>query len=345
MLFLGIETSCDDTSLALVEDGTRVVGMRTASQIEMHNLTGGVVPELAAREHVNSILPVLRDLCETSGVSLDCIDAIAVTRGPGLVSSLLVGDLVASTLAWLLDIPIIPVHHIGGHIYANWLERLDADIRFPLVILTASGGHNELVYMPRHLTFEHIGRTRDDAAGEAFDKVARILGLGYPGGPLISKSALSGNAVSIDLPRAWLPGTYDFSFSGLKSEVLRVVEKELRQSDSLSGQFVADMAASFQMAVIDVLVAKLFQAAREYNASEVHIAGGVSANVLYRETVERRGQELGFTVKFPVKNVYSTDNGAMIAALGYFLYRDHPQEYTMWRNVLPDPNLKLFESQ
>lgn len=341
MLILGIETSCDDTSLAVVEDGSRVLALSTASQVMIHNRTGGVVPEIAAREHINSILPVLEHVLKEAAVSFDQIDQIAVTRGPGLVSSLLIGDLVASTLAMVSGKKIIPVHHIQGHIYGNWLERDHRDFHFPIMVLTVSGAHNELILMKDHLTFIPLGRTKDDAAGEAFDKVSRILGLGYPGGPAIAKMAEKGDPKAFKLPRAKMSGRYDFSFSGLKSEVLRIVEKELSASKELSEQFICDLSASFQECVIDVLSKKLFQAARDYQVSEVHIAGGVSANSSYRARIEQQGRELGFTTRSPVKTVYSTDNGAMIAACGYFLYRKNPGYYQHWQNVLPDPNLKF----
>ncbi len=344
MLILGIETSCDDTSLAIVENGTRVLGYSTASQIKIHNLTGGIVPEVAAREHVRVILPVLADVLEKANVKLEDLDAVAVTQGPGLISSLLIGDLLASTIGLVLKKPLIPVQHIHGHIYGNWLERDERDFHFPIMILTASGGHNELILMKEHGQYEQVGFTRDDAAGEAFDKVARILGLSYPGGPSIANAALKGNPKAIALPRAWLPGTHEFSFSGLKSEVLRVVEKEIKKHKKLSPQFVADLAASFQQCVVDVLTGKLFAAAEKYKVREIHIAGGVSANSLFRATVEQTATGRNLQVKFPLQIKYSTDNGAMIAAAAYFLAKKHWASYKKWRNILPDPNLPIYQS-
>jgi len=342
MRILGIETSCDDTSLAIVEHGRNVLAHVTASQVKIHNKTGGIVPEIAAREHVTHILPVFERLFQEANLSIHDIDAIAVTKGPGLVSSLLVGTLLASTLGMLYQKPLIPVHHIEGHIYGNWLERDPRTFHFPLLILTASGGHNDLIVMKNHGVYTSIGHTRDDAAGEAFDKVARILGLGYPGGPAIAQKALHGDPQKIPLPRAWLPGTFDFSFSGLKSEVLRIVEKEVKKHRKLSSAFIAHLAASFQESIIDVLSTKLVQAALAYRVQEVHLAGGVSANQSLRQRMEEKAEQHGLTLKYPVRIVYSTDNGAMIAAAGYFLYKKHWEKYQKWSNILPDPNLSLL---
>jgi N6-L-threonylcarbamoyladenine synthase len=342
MRILGIETSCDDTSLAIVENGRKVLAHVTASQVKIHNITGGIVPEIAAREHVTHILPVFERLFQEANLSIYDIDAIAVTKGPGLVSSLLVGTLFASTLGMLYKKPLIPVHHIEGHIYGNWLERDPRTFHFPIMILTASGGHNDLIFMKDHGRYNYIGHTKDDAAGEAFDKVARILGLGYPGGPVIAEKALHGDPRAIPLPRAWLPGTFDFSFSGLKSEVLRIVEKELTTHNKLTPGFIADLSASFQESIIDVLSTKLIRAALSYNVQEVHLAGGVSANQSLRQRMEEKAGQHGLTLKYPVRIVYSTDNGAMIAAAGYFLYKKHWEKYKKWSNILPDPNLNLI---
>ena len=236
MKILGIETSCDETAVAVVEDGTRVLKNVIYSQIAVHAKTGGVVPEVAAREHILKMIPALRE------VDLDSIDAIAVTQRPGLISSLLTGTVTASTMALVLDKPLIPVNHIHGHIYSNWLGRDDA-VLFPVVVLTVSGGHNELILMRGHGDFEVLGETLDDAAGEAFDKVARMLGLGYPGGPEISRVALEGDGAKYDLPRAWLKKeSLDFSFSGLKTATSRLPLED-----------TANVAASFQEATCDVL--------------------------------------------------------------------------------------------
>ncbi len=314
MKILGIETSCDETAVAVVEDGTKVLANIIYSQIDLHAQTGGVVPEVAAREHITKIIPALAE------IDLDSIDAIAVTQTPGLVSSLLTGTVTASTLALVLDKPLIPVNHIEGHIYANVLEREADSINFPIVVLTVSGGHNELVLMRDHGDFEVIGETLDDAAGEAFDKVARMLGLGYPGGPAISKSAENGDGAKYDLPRAWLEkGSFDFSFSGLKTAVSRL---PLEDKDNV--------AASFQEAVCDVLSEKLRRAAEKFGAKEVHLAGGVSANRRLREMVAQR---VDLPLKFPKKIEYCTDNAAMIAAAGYYRYIQSPEKFAKWENV------------
>lgn len=317
MKILGIETSCDETAVAVVEDGSRVLQNIIYSQIDLHAETSGVVPEVAAREHILKIIPALEQL------DLDDIDAIAVTQGPGLISSLLTGTVTASTLGLILKKPVIPVNHIHGHIYANWLER--DKIEFPVVILTVSGGHNELILMRGHSDFEVIGETLDDAAGEAFDKVARMLELGYPGGPAISQAAEDGDPTKYDLPRAWLDkDSFNFSFSGLKSAVLRLVQ---------AGDFDKnDMAASFQEAVTDVLSKKLSMAAEKFDAKEVHLAGGVSANGRLRELAKERIGDRIF--RFPEKIEYCTDNAAMIAAAGYFLQEKDVE----WKNVSAKAN-------
>jgi len=314
MKILGIEKSCDETAVALVENGSHVSKNVIYSQIDIHSQTGGVVPEVAAREHILKMVPAL------SEVDFDDVDAIAVTEGPGLISSLLTGTVTASTIALVLGKPLIPVNHIHGHIYANWLSRDIDDFEFPIVILTVSGGHNELVLMRGHLDFEIIGETLDDAAGEAFDKVARLIGLGYPGGPAISKAAENGDPNKYDLPRAWLSKeSLDFSFSGLKTAVSR-----LPISDT------ANVAASFQEAVCDVLSEKLKRAAEKYGAEEVHLAGGVSANKRLREMVKQR---ISLPVKWPEKIEYCTDNAAMIAAAGYFRFKKDPSAYAAWNNI------------
>ena len=314
MKILGIETSCDETAVAVVEDGWQVLKNVIYSQIDLHQKTGGVVPEVAAREHILKIIPALGE------VDLDYVDAIAYTKEPGLVSSLLTGIVTAETLGMALSKPVIPVNHTHGHIYSNWLER-EAGPEFPVVVLTVSGGHNELILMRGHGDFEVIGETLDDAAGEAFDKVARMLGLGYPGGPVISREAEDGDRGAYDLPRAWLEnGSYDFSFSGLKSAVKRLVDA--------GGVEKADMAASFQEAVTDVLSERLVRAAKEYGVKEVHLAGGVSANLRLRELVEERLEDFA-KFRFPEKIEYCTDNAAMIAAAGFYLQGKDVE----WKNV------------
>ena len=328
MKILAFETSCDETAVAVVENGTKVLHSAVFSQIDIHKELGGVVPEIAAREHILKIIPVLNEALTKSGTSLEEVDAIAVTRAPGLISSLLTGTVTASTLALALGKPIIPVNHIHGHIYANWLDRHTEEIEFPIVVLTVSGGHNELVLMKEHCSFEILGETLDDAAGEAFDKVARLIGLGYPGGPAISKTAVGGDKYKFDLPRAWLKnGSLDFSFSGLKSAVARVVA-----SHKIDAKFQADMSASFEEAVCDVLSSKLITAAKKYKAKEIHLAGGVSANKRLREVVAERATR-DFVLRYPANMHYCTDNAAMIGSAGYFMFVKNPSIYSEWKNV------------
>ncbi|MCC6643690.1 tRNA (adenosine(37)-N6)-threonylcarbamoyltransferase complex transferase subunit TsaD [Candidatus Peregrinibacteria bacterium] len=357
MLILSIETSCDETACAVVRDGREVLSSVVASQIDIHAATGGVVPEVAAREHVLKIVPVIEEALAKAGVNWDQIEAIAVTRGPGLLSSLIIGYTAAATLAKVMGKPLIPVHHVAGHIYANWLDRVGEDVTdsagkniakddFPIVILTVSGGHNELVLMRKHAEFELLGETQDDAAGEAFDKIARLLGLGYPGGPAISKAAFKGNAEAFDFPRAMMKsGNLDFSFSGLKTAVLRVIEEEHTAKGQLSEKFIADVAASFQEAVVDVLSEKLLQAAREYQAKEVHLAGGVSANLRLREMVEQKIKKYKMEAKLHYcKNLhYCTDNAAMIGGAAYYLYSSNPAAFANSESLLPSPQLDLYQ--
>jgi N6-L-threonylcarbamoyladenine synthase len=327
MRILGIETSCDETAAAVVEDGTKVLSNCIASSVDMHAETGGVVPEVAAREHILQISPVIDKAMKDAGVEWKDIDAIAVTHAPGLISSLLVGVNTAQTLAYIHQKPLIPVHHVTGHIYANFLERDPSSFEFRVLILTISGGHNELVLMKGHHQFEVIGETLDDAAGEAFDKIARLLDLGFPGGPIISKRAEDGDPTAFDFPRPMLDedNKYNFSFSGLKSAVKREVDKlddrpstvDDRQSSNVKRQ-IDNLAASFQAAVIDVLTDKLIMAAEEFNVKAVHLAGGVSANQLFRKTVRDRLPS-NIELLWPKKMIYCTDNAAMIASAAYFM--------------------------
>ncbi|MFH1534335.1 MAG: tRNA (adenosine(37)-N6)-threonylcarbamoyltransferase complex transferase subunit TsaD [Nitrospirota bacterium] len=315
MKILGIETSCDETACSVVRDGRDVLANVVASQIDIHAKTGGVVPEVAAREHVVHMIPVLDECLSASGCSWDDIDALAITQGPGLVSSLIIGTETANVISYVRRKPLIPVQHIIGHIYSNWLE-VENSIEFPVLILTVSGGHNELVLMRGHGEFEVLGETRDDSAGEAFDKVARLLGLGYPGGPAISRVAENGSATAYNFPRAWLDkGSLDFSFSGLKTSVLDLVKKEGRNDD----QFKADVGSSFQEAVVEVLAGKLKRALDvNPDVKEVHLAGGVSANLRLREVCGEKFGNIKF--RFPKKISYCTDNAAMIACAGFHLF-------------------------
>lgn len=344
MRILGIETSCDDCSIAIVEDGSVLRSMVTASQIETHRLTGGVVPEVAAREHAIAIIPTICSALEKANIGLSDLDAIAVTRGPGLSSALLMGTMTASALSLATEKPLIGVHHILGHLYGNFLEREAPDILFPYVALTASGGHNHLILSRSHREFTILGSTRDDAAGEAYDKVARMLGLSYPGGPSIEHAALDGNPLAFDLPRPLLDTGLEFSFSGLKSEIMRIVQREQGRGEGLSGSFIADLAASFQHTVTDVLVTKLFRAAEEVSAQQVLIAGGVSANTSLRERVVSEANRRSIPALFPLKKVYSTDNGAMIAARAYYQCTGRLDSYPAGATILPDPNLTIEQS-
>lgn len=315
MLIFGIETSCDETAAAVVRNGTKVLSNVIASSIDFHQATGGVVPEVAAREHLRQISPVVDKALRDAKVTWSQIDAVAVTYAPGLIGSLLVGFNTAQTLAYLYQKPFLPVHHIAGHIYANFLERRKP-IRFPILVLTVSGGHNELVLMKGHHQFKVLGETLDDAAGEAFDKVARLIGLGYPGGPAIAKLAEKGNPRAFEFPRAYLDekNRYNFSFSGLKSSVARTI-KELGK---LSPKTKADLCASFQEAVVEVLTDKLIAAAQKFKVKEVHLAGGVSANTHLRNLVRERLPKT-LPLIYPQKLSYCTDNAAMIAGAAYFL--------------------------
>lgn len=307
MKILGIETSCDETAAAAVEDGTRILSSQIASQVELHARYGGVVPEVASRQHLLSVIPVIEMAMTEAGVSWKELSGIAVTIGPGLAGSLLVGVNVAKAIALSQGLPLIGVNHLEAHIYANWLNNYSID--FPVVCLIVSGGHSDLVLMRGHGDYVVLGRTRDDAAGEAFDKAARILGLGYPGGPAIERAAKNG-AASIPLPRAWLKGSCDFSFSGVKTALLRLVEAGEVSS-------VADGAASFQAAVIDVLVTKTVAAARERGVKKLLLSGGVASNGLLREQMVKHSP-LPVLVPPPV---LCTDNAAMVAACGYYRLR------------------------
>ncbi len=307
MKILGIETSCDETAAAVVEDGLRILSNQIASQVELHARYGGIVPEVASRQHTLAIIPIIEQAMAEANVTWSDLDGIAVTMGPGLAGSLLVGVNVAKAIALARGLPITGVNHLEGHIYANWLANHTID--FPIVCLIVSGGHSDLVLMRGHGDYVLLGRTRDDAAGEAFDKAARILGLGYPGGPAIEQAARNGKA-SIPLPRAWLKGTSDFSFSGIKTALLRLVE-----GGKVSNK--ADAAASFQEAVIDVLVAKTVAAAGERRVQQILVAGGVASNGLLRQSLVQKSP---IPVLVP-EPVLCTDNAAMIAACGYYRFQ------------------------
>jgi N6-L-threonylcarbamoyladenine synthase len=308
MKILGIETSCDETAAAVVVDGVKILSSQIASQVEIHARYGGIVPEVASRQHILAIIPVLDQAMAEARTTWSDLDGIAVTTGPGLAGSLLVGANMAKAIALAHRLPITGVNHLEGHIYANWL--IDPIPDFPVVCLIVSGGHTDLVLMRGHGDYVVLGRTRDDAAGEAFDKAARILGLGYPGGPAIERAARDGSAASIPLPRAWMKGSSDFSFSGVKTALLRLVEGGRISSP-------ADAAASFQEAVVDVLVTKTVAVAREYGVRQILLAGGVASNKLLRECLAKNSP---ISVLVP-EPVLCTDNAAMIAACGYFRFK------------------------
>ncbi|MGM0904196.1 MAG: tRNA (adenosine(37)-N6)-threonylcarbamoyltransferase complex transferase subunit TsaD [Bacillota bacterium] len=313
-LILGIETSCDETAVAIVKNGKEIVANVVASQIESHKRFGGVVPEIASRHHVEQVTLVLEEAFRQGEVGIEDIDAIAVTEGPGLVGALLIGVNAAKALAFAHNIPLVNVHHIAGHIYAN---RLVEEMKFPLLSLVVSGGHTELVFMKEHGHFEVIGETRDDAAGEAYDKVARVLGLPYPGGPHIDRLAHEGTP-DLDLPRAWLEtGSYDFSFSGLKSAVINSVHNAEQRGEKIAPE---TLAASFQASVVDVLVTKAVQAAKEYKVKQVLLAGGVAANKGLRTALTTAFDDLKDVQLVIPPLSLCTDNAAMIAAAGSILF-------------------------
>ena len=314
---LGIETSCDETAAAVIENGRALLGSTVATQMEIHARFGGVFPEVASRQHVLSIVPVVEDALSKAHLTLSDIDAIAVTRGPGLAGSLIVGVNAAKGLALGAELPLIGVNHLEGHLYSAWVynagDSQPQAPQFPLMVLLVSGGHTELDLMTDHLTYKRLGSTLDDAAGEAFDKVARLLGLGYPGGPAIQRAAEEGDPTRFQFPRAWLEGTWNFSFSGIKTAVLKEAKSYESKGRSMP---VPDMAASFQAAVVDVLFNKTIRAAREFGAKEIIVAGGVSANRALRDTFRNQGE---YKVHIPPLSL-CTDNAAMIAAAGYFRY-------------------------
>ncbi len=311
-IILGIETSCDETAAAVIKNGTEILSNVVASQIESHKRFGGVVPEIASRHHVEQITIVLEEALLQAGVTYEDLDAIAVTEGPGLVGALLIGVNAAKAVAFAHGIPIVGTHHIAGHIYAN---RLIQEIEYPALSLVVSGGHTELVLLEEPGSFKVIGETRDDAAGEAYDKVARTLGLPYPGGPHIDRLAQEGSP-SLKLPRAWLDGSYDFSFSGLKSAVINTLHNAEQRGEKIEPK---DLAASFQASVIEVLVMKAVKAAKEYNVKQVLLAGGVAANKGLREALKEAFKDLPMDISIPPLYL-CTDNAAMIGAAGSVMF-------------------------
>lgn len=313
-LILALETSCDETSAAVIENGTAILSNIVSSQIETHRKFGGVVPEIASRKHVESITRIMEEAVREAGVELKELSAIAVTQGPGLVGSLLVGVIAAKTLAYALEIPLIGVHHIAGHIYANALVQ---PLQYPLMALVVSGGHTELVHVEAEGRFRIIGQTRDDAVGEAYDKVARAMGLPYPGGPHVDKLASEADE-EIELPRAWLEDdSFDFSFSGIKSAVLAVVNQTKMKGDVVDKP---SLSRGFQNSVIDVLVTKAMRAVKEYDAKQLLLCGGVAANRGLRRALAEACEQAGVPLAVPPLSL-CTDNAAMIGAAAYLKWK------------------------
>ncbi|MHB1652824.1 MAG: tRNA (adenosine(37)-N6)-threonylcarbamoyltransferase complex transferase subunit TsaD [Desulfitobacteriaceae bacterium] len=329
LYILGIETSCDETSAAVLANGTELRGHVISSQVTTHQKYGGVVPEIASREHSLHLQPVVEQVLKEAGVGFGDLAAIAVTYGPGLVGSLLVGVAGAKAMAYAAGIPLIGVNHLEGHIYANFLNH--PDLEFPCLALLVSGGHTHLVFFRGHGDYTVLGRTRDDAAGEALDKVARSLGLGYPGGPQIQKAAEEGDPYAIDFPRSMLEsGSLDFSFSGMKSAVLNTLNSARMKGLTIR---TSDLAASFQQAVVDVLVRKTLIAVERTGVKTVLLAGGVAANSLLRRTLAVNLAEHEVKLFFP-ESVFCTDNGAMIAVAGYYHYL--AKDFAPWTlNAVP----------
>jgi len=318
---LAIESSCDETAAAVVENGRRMLAGIVASQASQHARYGGVFPEAASRMHIEAIYSVVAETLTQAHVGLEAIDAIAVTRGPGLAGSLVVGMAMAKGMALASGLPLLGINHLEAHLYSIWLVEDEPEPAFPLLALIVSGGHSELILMRDHLTYERLGGTLDDAAGEAFDKVARLLGLGYPGGPAVQAAAETGDPQAFKFPRAWMEGSWDFSFSGLKTAVLREVRAQQPDLEAgvetpRPGLPIADLAASFQASVVDVLVTKTLSAAETFEAREVLVAGGVSANRALREAFRERSP---LPVRVPPLAL-CTDNAAMIGAVGHWRY-------------------------
>jgi N6-L-threonylcarbamoyladenine synthase len=328
---LGIETSCDETAAAVVENGRVIHSSVVASQIDLHAQFGGVFPEVASRQHIKTIYPVIDQALHEAHLTLNDLDAIAVTRGPGLPGSLVVGMNAAKGMALGSGLPLIGVSHLEGHLYSAWVYKPNDEApilpEFPLIALIVSGGHTELVLMNDHLQYQRLGATLDDAAGEAFDKVARLLGLEYPGGPSIQNASVDGNPIAYNFPRAWLEDSWDFSFSGLKTAVMR----EVRQEGTQKPLPVADLAASFQAAVVDVLVTKTIKATKEFNAKNIVVAGGVSANRALRHSMQLRA-----TCPLHIPPIWlCTDNAAMIAGAGYYRFIRNQRD-SLDMDVLPN---------
>lgn len=325
---LGIETSCDETSVAILKDGSEILANIVSSQVKDHAVYGGVVPEVASRRHLTFLKPILDQAFTESGLEFNQIDLVSATNGPGLIGALLMGVSAAKAIAYSWGVPYIGVNHIEGHLFSSMLE--DPSLKPPMIVLLVSGGHTQIVLVEKLGEYKILGSTIDDAAGEAFDKVARYLGLGYPGGPLIDKLASQGDKKFVKFPRALMDGSYNFSFSGLKTSAINYINSNPNVSE-------ADFAASFQEAVVDVLVKKTVSAAKEYNVNNISVGGGVAANSRLREKLNDACSESGLSCHWPSLE-FCTDNAAMIAAVGFWQWQNN---YESQLNDGADPSLKL----
>ncbi len=329
---LALESSCDETAASVNKNGLEVLANVVSSQVDLHKKFGGVVPEIASRRHLELLLPVIDQALEEAGIKFNDLDAVAATHGPGLVGGLLVTLTAAKTISLALKIPLIGVNHIAGHIYANFIDN--PEIEKPLLCLTISGGHTDLLYFEDLRGYQILGRTIDDAAGEAFDKISRFIGLGYPGGPAVEKAALSGDRNAIDFPRADLGESYNFSFSGLKTAVMNYVNNEKQRGNEVN---IKDLAASFQEAVVDSLASNLIQAVEEYDVESVVLSGGVAANQRLREVITEKLKKYDLDLYYPSLEL-CTDNAAMIGAVAYYQYLEHDFAPL---SISAEPSLKL----
>ncbi|WP_256332184.1 tRNA (adenosine(37)-N6)-threonylcarbamoyltransferase complex transferase subunit TsaD [Halanaerobium congolense] len=329
---LALESSCDETAASVNKNGLEVLSNVVSSQVDLHKKFGGVVPEIASRKHLELLLPVIDQALEEAGIRFEDLDAVASTYGPGLVGGLLVTLTAAKTISFSLNIPLIGVNHIAGHIYANFIEN--PDIEKPLICLTISGGHTDLLYFENLRGYKILGRTLDDAAGEAFDKISRFLELGYPGGPAVEKAARSGDKTAIDFPRADLGDSYNFSFSGLKTSVMNYVNNEEQRGNEIDKN---DLSASFQEAVVDSLASNIIKAVKEYDVKSVVLSGGVAANQRLREVISERIEKYNLDLYYP-KLELCTDNAAMIGVAAYYQYLEHDFAPL---SISADPALKL----
>ena len=334
IITLAIESSCDETACAILKNGREVLSNIISTQIELHKKFGGVFPEVASRKHIENIPMVVQEALEEANITFDDVDHIAVTYGPGMVGAVLVGLSYAKALAYTLDIPLVGVNHIEGHVSANYIE--DKNLKPPFITLIVSGGHTHLVEVKDYGKYEILGKTRDDASGEAFDKIARAMGLGYPGGPIIDRLAKQGNKKAIDFPRACMDEGYDFSFSGLKSAVLNYLNAKKMKNEEI---VVEDVAASFQEAVVEVLSTKAIKAAKEKGYDTIALAGGVAANSALREKLTTMCSKENISVKYP-SLILCTDNAAMIGCAGYYNFING-KIHDMSLNAVP--NLKIGE--